>query len=253
MDSAELARVVLVFSGAIEHAVSCYRYIAENAGRDVDFELSIDEALAVTSPSEHFVIASELRDAGITPSSVAPHFTGSFEKGIEYRGDLDKFAADLAVHQMIADEFGYKLSLHSGSDKFSVFPALHRVTGGRVHVKTAGTNWLEAMRVIAEREPELYRAAHRFALAHHDEAAKYYHVSTDPGTIPNTDLLSDAYLPELLEIPASRQLMHISYGLLLAEPWFREPFFRAMHEHEEEYYAGLVRHIGRHLRYLTSD
>lgn len=253
LDADALKRIVLVFDKAISHAIDCGRYIQQYAKRDIDFELSIDEARTITTPAEHFVIAAELQRAGITPTSVAPHFVGEFEKGIEYQGDLEQFAKDLAVHQQIADYFSYKLSLHSGSDKFTVFPTLYRVTKGHVHVKTAGTNWLEAVRVIAGEAPELYRKAQKFALEHRSEAASYYHVTTDPATIQNIDLMSDAYLPEYLQLPASRQLMHISYGLLLSEPWFRDAFFSVMHEKEQTYYAGLVAHISRHLRYLTSN
>lgn len=252
LSPAELRRIVLTFHKAIDHAVDCYRYIREDRGSDADFELSIDETLTVTTPAEHFVIASELARNGVRPDSVAPHFTGTFEKGVEYSGDLSAFARDFEVHQKIAEHFGYKLSLHSGSDKFSVFSTVGRVTGGRVHVKTAGTNWLEAMAVIAEADPALYRRAHKFAIAHRGEAEKYYHVSTDVKEIPDIDLQNDAYLPDYLRLPASRQTMHIAYGLLLAESWFREEFFRVIDESEEEYYVRLKDHIGRHLRYLQS-
>ncbi len=246
-----LQRIVLTFYRAMEHAADCFRYIREIGSTEVDFELSIDETLTVTTPAEHFVIAGELARHGVRPDSVAPHFTGTFEKGIEYAGNLNAFARDFAAHQEIADHFGYKLSLHSGSDKFSVFSTVGRVTHGRVHVKTAGTNWLEALAVLADADPAFYRRAHKFALEHRGEAEKYYHVSTDIREIPDIDLEGDAFLPEYLHLPASRQTMHIGYGLLLAEPWFREGFFRLLHEREEDYYARLEAHIGRHLRYLT--
>ena len=252
LSAEELEQIVLVFANAVDYAIDCYRFIQETATTEVDFELSIDEARAITTPAEHFIIASELHDAGVVPVSVAPHFTGEFEKGIEYQGNLDQFANDLVIHQQIADLFGYKLSLHSGSDKFSVFYMLQKVTKGRVHVKTAGTNWLEAVRVLANEDPVLYRKAHKYALAHRAEAAQYYHVTTDPLTIPNIDLLGDSYLPELLNLPASRQLMHISYGLLLSQPWFKEPFYALLHEKEESYYSNLIYHIGKHLKYLTA-
>lgn len=246
----EFKRLVLVFSGVISHAVDCYRYMESIAEAPFDFELSIDEARAVTSPAEHLIIALELEKAGVKMTSIAPHFSGEFEKGIEYQGDLRAFVRDLKRHQEIADHYGYKLSLHSGSDKFSVFSAFSKITGGRMHVKTAGTNWLEAVRVMAQEEPALYRKAQKFALENYPVAAQYYHVSTDPNTIQDIDLLGDAYLPELLDLPASRQLMHISYGLLLKQPWFREPFFSMLYEKEDRYYAGLERHINRHLKYL---
>lgn len=253
MSAADLQRIVVVFWQAVEHAVDCYRYIEEIRTKDVDFELSIDETRTITTPAEHFVIASELDAVGIRPDSVAPHFSGEFEKGIEYAGCLKDFARDFVVHQEIADRFGYKLSVHSGSDKFSVFSTVGRVTGGRVHVKTAGTNWLEAMAVVAEHAPSLYRRAHKYALEHRSEAEQYYHVSTDPATIPDIDLQCDAYLPEYLNLPASRQTMHIAYGLLLSQEWFRTEFFAFMDSHEAEYAQRLVAHIGRHLRYLTAS
>ena len=253
MGAEELRRIVVVFWQAVEHAIDCYRYIEEIRTADVDFELSIDETRTITTPAEHFVIATELDAVGIRPDSVAPHFSGEFEKGIEYAGCLKDFARDFEVHQKIADRFGYKLSVHSGSDKFSVFSTVGRVTGGRVHVKTAGTNWLEAMHVVAENAPDLYRRAHKYALEHRSEAEQYYHVYTDPNTIPDIDLQCDAYLPEYLSLPASRQTVHIAYGLLLSQDWFRTEFFAFMDAHEAEYAQRLVAHIGRHLRYLTAS
>ena len=253
LSAPELRRIVIVFYKGIQHAVDCYRYIDEIRTVAVDFELSIDETLTITTPAEHFVVGNELHNEGITPISVAPHFSGAFEKGIEYAGDLNAFARDFVVHQQIADHFGYKLSLHSGSDKFAVFSTVGRVTRGHVHVKTAGTSWLEAMRVVAEVNPELYRKAHKFAIEHRPEAEKYYHVSTNVADIPNIDLQNDAYLPEYLNLPAARQTVHITYGLLLEQPWFRDAFFRTMAEHEEDYYAALVRHLGKHVNILTAE
>ncbi len=251
LSPAGLQRIVLTFHRAVEHAAECFRRIRET-GSGADLELSIDETLTVTTPAEHFVIANELALRDIRPDSVAPHFTGTFEKGVEYTGDLRAFARDFVVHQQIADRFGYKLSLHSGSDKFSVFSTVGRVTGGQAHVKTAGTSWLEAMAVAAEADPALFRRAVKYALAHRAEAERYYRVSTDIGDIPDIDLECDAYLPEYLRLPASRQTLHICYGLLLAEGWFREDFFRVLDRQEEDHYARLEAHIGKHLRYLTA-
>ncbi len=249
----DLRRVVVEFWDAINHAQECYRYIDEIKTTEVDFELSIDETLTITTPAEHFVIANELSAQGICPVSVAPHFNGAFEKGIDYAGDLEQFNKDLTVHQEIADHFGYKLSLHSGSDKFMVFSTWGRIACERWHVKTAGTNWLEALKVVARNDPALFRRTLAYSMEHRSEAEKYYHVSTDPSLIPDPDLESDAYLPEYLANPSSRQTLHITYGQLLSQDWFREEFFRLLDEHEEDYYQNLQGHIGKHLRYLTAE
>ncbi len=252
LSEGELRRIVLTFHRAIRHAADCWQLIRETSG-EADFELSIDETSTVTTPAEHLVIAMELARAGVRPDSVAPHFSGTFEKGVEYVGDLAAFTRDLTAHQEIAGRFGYKLSLHSGSDKFSVFPAVGRITGGRVHVKTAGTSWLEALAVLAERDPALFRRTLACAMERRPEAEKYYHVSTKVREIPDPAEKKDGALPEYLLLPASRQTLHIAYGLLLAEPWFREPFFRLLDRREEDYAARLEAHIGKHLRLLTPE
>ncbi len=89
---------------------------------------------------------------------LAPRFVGDFEKGIDYKGDLKAFESCLAEHVQIAKDYGpYKISVHSGSDKFSIYPIVGRVTGGQFHLKTAGTSYLEALRVVARFEPALMR------------------------------------------------------------------------------------------------
>ena len=90
------------------------------------------------------------------------------------------FAREFAVHAAIAEHFGYKLSIHSGSDKFSVFPIIGAGTAGRVHVKTAGTNWLEALRVVARVDAAFFRELHAWARAHFAEATRLIHVNTNP-------------------------------------------------------------------------
>ena len=106
--------------------------------------------------------------------------------------------------------------------------------------------------MAAEADPALFRRAVKYALAHRAEAERYYRVSTDIGDIPDIELECDAYLPEYLRLPASRQTLHICYGLLLAEGWFREEFFQVLDRQEEDHYARLEAHIGKHLRYLTA-
>jgi hypothetical protein len=146
--------------------------------------------------------------------------------------------------------------VHSGSDKFKVFPVVGEKTHGNYHLKTAGTNWLEAVRVIAKHDPDLYRRMHAFALEHLDEARKYYHIGAKEENIPALNDLKDEQLSELMDMDDSRQVMHITYGLLLqaedenGKSLFRDEFYDVMYEYEAEYAETLKKHIGRHLTTL---
>ena len=224
--------------------------------RAVDFEISIDETATPTSPEAHYLVANELRDRGVTIFSMAPRFCGEFQKGIDYIGDIAQFERELASHAAIAVHFEYKLSIHSGSDKFSVFPLIGQYTNGLFHIKTAGTNWLEAVRVVAKVNPSLYRRMHQYALDHFVEATAYYHVTTDINAIVPLGEVTDASLPDYMEENNARQLLHITYGLLLqaknsdSSRTFADEFFQTMAEQEDTFAEGLRHHIGRHLELL---
>lgn len=253
-DKEELQRAALIYGEALEFASEIYHKFIE--GKPLDFELSIDETATPTTPAQHFFVARELQEKGVCAATVAPRFCGEFQKGIDYIGDVEQYASEFAVHAAIARAFGYKISIHSGSDKFSVFPDSGRLSLGNFHVKTAGTNWLEAMQVVAEHEPQFYREIHQFALDHFAEATKYYHVTTDLSRIPVLEALSDEELPGLFKVPDARQLIHITYGLILtaANPdgssRFRDHLYTFWRAHREEYAARLEKHIGKHLELL---
>jgi hypothetical protein len=233
-----------------------YRRFLASGKYTADFEISIDETISVTTPLQHFFVARELLDAGVSFATIAPRFCGEFQKGIDYRGDIAQFEKEIKTHAAIARHLGYKLSIHSGSDKFSVFPCIGRETRGTFHVKTAGTNWLEAMRVAAMKDPSLYRDIHQCALASFDEAKKFYHVTTDLAKIPDVSTLNDADLPALFENNDARQLIHITYGQILGRKnrdgsfTFRDRLYKLWKDHEEEYRGALVKHIGKHLELL---
>src|SRR5699024_11471236 len=120
------------------------------AKQEIDFEISIDETETITSPVAHFFVANELIQRGVKVVSLAPRFCGEFQKGIDYIGDVDQFEQELSEHALIAEHFGYKLSIHSGSDKFAVFPIMATDTKGVLHVKRAATTCLAAVRVTPE-------------------------------------------------------------------------------------------------------
>ncbi|MBF6979164.1 tagaturonate epimerase family protein [Aerococcaceae bacterium zg-BR22] len=257
----EFSREALLYNAvqyhrAIEYMIHVYNTYVKTVDRAIDFEISIDETMTVTSPESHFFVANELHHHDVVVTSLAPRFVGEFQKGIDYIGEVEAFETDFDAHARIARHFGYKVSVHSGSDKFSVFPVVAKCTNGLFHVKTAGTNWLEAVRLVAQKDPKFFREMYAFADEHFPEAQKYYHITPDLSKIKPIDTVSDAELPEYLNDDNARQLLHVTYGLLLTEKdvegnyVFKNRFYQLMHEYLEDYAALLADHIGKHLSKL---
>lgn len=146
---------------------------------------------------------------------------------------------------------GYKLSLHSGSDKFSVYPLAARHAEGAVHLKTAGTSYLEALRVWAEVDPAAFREVLDFARAHYDADRATYHVSADLQEVPAGDTLEDGALPGLLDQFAARQVLHVTFGSVLDR--FGGRLRATLRAHESRYHALLRRHFARHLEPFASQ
>ena len=146
--------------------------------------------------------------------------------------------------------------MHSGSDKFSIFPIVAKHTDKKFHIKTAGTNWLEAVKLVAIKEPKFYRELHTFALSAFERARKYYVVTTNIDNIPVLDTLSDYELPKLFGNNDARQLLHITYGEILqakdenGKHIYRDKFFDILKTHSATYAELLSAHIGKHLDML---
>ena len=256
INTVELSAAVLIYSAAIDFAERIFNNIIKNTAIKVDFEISIDETLTSTNTIAHYIIASEFSDRGVIIQNMAPRFCGEFQKGIDYKGDIDQFTEELMIHNAIANNFGYRLSIHSGSDKFRVFPVIGRVTERNFHIKTAGTNWLEAMRVIALKDAELFREMYRYSVRRLNDAKKYYHIYTEKDMVPDENRYSDDQLENLLIADESRQALHVTYGYLLGDKdendryLFRDRFFAVLHKYENTYYKCLEKHIGHHLEML---
>ena len=257
-DEDELRRCHLIYGEAISFATGIYNKYFKEGGAKADFEISIDETATPTSPLQHYFVANELILNGVDVATMAPRFCGEFQKGVDYIGDLAQFERELKTHAAIARHFGYKLSIHSGSDKFSTFALIGKYTNGNFHVKTAGTNWLEAMRAVATADPAMYREIHAYALEMFEEAKKFYHVTTDLGKIPALDTLTDAELPTLFTQNDARQLIHITYGFILTVKnadgsyRFKDRLYKFWREKENVYAEMLHQHIGKHLALLYS-
>ena len=246
-DEVVLLRAVVKYSRAIAHAAGMYRHIARHIGKGAfELEISVDETETPTTPLEHLFVASELRRLGVEWVSLAPRFVGRFEKGVDYIGELRIFEEDFTRHAAIASEFGpYKLSIHSGSDKFSIYPIAARASEGLVHLKTAGTSYLEALRAVALLEPELFRQIATFAIEQYPRDRSSYHVSAQLSRVPDPRSLNDEDLKRMLDQFHSRQVLHVTYGSVLDK--FGEQLLEVLEGDEELYYQILQQHIGRHL------
>ncbi|KAB2837285.1 MAG: hypothetical protein F9K45_13045, partial [Melioribacteraceae bacterium] len=177
----EILRALLKYGGAIAHINNLYKHLVNNySDKPFEVEVSVDETESVTTPFEHFFIASELYRLKVRIISLAPRFIGEFEKGIDYKGDIEIFKKEYLKHVKVSEYFGsYKISLHSGSDKFGVYKAIGSLKRGYTHVKTAGTSYLEALRVVAAVEPELFREILDFSRDLYVTEKESYHVSAD--------------------------------------------------------------------------
>lgn len=249
-DQEILEETVIVYRQAVELAAEVYS-LMKKTGRRTDLEISLDETVHTTADTAHFFVANELYKRHVKINSLAPRFVGEFQKAIDYIGDTDEFREDLRRHCRIAELFGYKISVHSGSDKFRVFPIVAEETGGRFHLKTSGTSWLEAVRVIAQTEPELYRDMHRTALANFEKARAYYVVHCDCSKVAPLETVPDEKLPEYMDQDDARQLLHITYGFMLRDSKeLRQRIQKALEDHSGEYKKALEKHFEKHLKLL---
>lgn len=248
IDEEELSRAAAKYGRAVAHTVSMYRHLANRmSGCAFEVEMSVDETDTITTLAEHVYIASELRRLGVAVVSLAPRYVGSFEKGVDYIGDLAEFERSFRAHFAVSQAFGpYKLSLHSGSDKFRLYPVASRVAGELVHLKTAGTSYLEALRAIAMIDSALFREIARFAAGRYPTDRATYHVSAQVERMPDIDSLPDDALTSLLDDFHAREILHVTFGSVLNNPEFRARFFAALRGNEETYYDVIERHFDKH-------
>lgn len=238
---ADVERVAAKYLLAVQDAGRIYRHIAAAKGADKFIaEVSTDETDAPQTPPELLIILAALADEKIRLQTIAPKFTGRFNKGVDYVGDLVQFEKefndDLAVIAHAVKQYGLpaglKLSVHSGSDKFSLYPIIRRAlarTGAGLHVKTAGTTWLEEVIGLAEAGGDglaLAKEIYAYALAHVDELCAPYAsvIDIDRTQLPSAATVNGWTGPQLASavrhIPTHpefnahvRQLLHVSFKI----------------------------------------
>lgn len=238
---ADVESVVGKYLLAVQDAGRIYRHIVAAKGEgDLIAEVSMDETDAPQTPLELLIILAALADEKVRVQTIAPKFTGRFNKGVDYVGDLAQFERefndDLAVIAHAVATYGLptnlKLSVHSGSDKFSLYPIIRRSlarTGAGVHVKTAGTTWLEEIIGLSEAGGDglvLAKEIYAYALAHVDELCAPYAsvIDIDRSRLPSAETVNAWSGPQLAaairHVPTNpefnanvRQLLHVSFKL----------------------------------------
>ena len=256
-DKVTVSRAAVKYGRAIARSLHLAAHIrrasAEHAGEH-EIELSVDETPQPTTLAEHFIIADQCRRDGMNLVSLAPRYVGGFEKGIDYRGDLDVLERSLEQHMQIVRRLGpYKLSLHSGSDKLSIYPIIARVTGGLFHVKTAGTSYLEALRVVARHDPGLFRRVVEFSRSRFQVDRATYHISSELHDAPPPEEIEAA--PELeavyLDRDPGRQILHVTFGSVLTEPELGVAIKELLEAEPATHRQVLADHFRRHLAALN--
>jgi tagaturonate epimerase len=251
----EVVQAIVKYGNVVAHVVRMHRHLKTSyPDYPSEIEVSVDETDSPTSLFEHFFIANELKRLGVGLVSLAPRFIGDFEKGIDYRGEIDAFTDEYQKHVAIAGVLGpYKISIHSGSDKFTVYRAIGSIGKGHVHVKTAGTSYLEALRVVSVKEPGLFRSILTFSLGNFTREKQTYHVCGSLEGVPDPDSLEDHELVNLFENDDARQVLHVAFGKVLTLKdtsgafVFKDKVLHCLNENEELHYRFVEKHFRRHI------
>ena len=267
--AAVVKRAAVKYGRAIRHALDLAAYIkqvADERERGHEIEISVDETDQPTTLAEHYIFADQLIRGGVNLVSLAPRFIGELEKGIDYIGDVDALEKSLNDHAAVARNLGpYKLSLHSGSDKLSMYAPFARATRGLFHVKTAGTSYLEALRVVAVHDMKLFRRIIDFSRDRYDTDKASYHVhatldsAPPPGDVTDDHELVGLYLEHWDDVPAGkgftqpgRQILHCTFGSVMTDPDLGPAVTRCLADHPDTYREILKDHFTRHLDALKA-
>lgn len=262
------------FLAAVQDAGKIYRLLLERKGEGTFVpEISMDETDAPQTPIELLIILAAIADENIPIQTIAPKFTGRFNKGVDYVGDIAQFAKefeeDLAAIDFAVKRYGLpvnlKLSVHSGSDKFSIYQAIHDAIvkfNAGVHVKTAGTTWLEELIGLAEAGGgglEIAKEIYREAFAHAEELCKPYTtvIDIDYAKLPTPEAVdgwtSEQYTSALRHDqsnpaynPSFRQLLHVGFKVAAK---MGDRYLNALEENEEIVARNVTANLyDRHIR-----
>ena len=273
-DEAFVTAVANKFLAAVQDAGRIYRFLVEKKGAE-NFvpEVSMDETDSPQTPVELLIILAAIADEKIPIQTIAPKFTGRFNKGVDYVGDVPQFARefreDIAAIAFAVKKYGLpanlKLSVHSGSDKFSIYKSIHdavKSTGAGVHLKTAGTTWLEELIGLAEAGGQglaIAKEVYREAYGHREELCAPYAtvIDIDPAKLPTPDAVdgwtSEQYVSALRHDQSNpgynaslRQLLHVGFKVAAK---MGDRYLKALEANEESVARNVTTNLfDRHIR-----
>lgn len=273
-DVTSVRNVANTFLAAVQAAAEIYRHLVAKKGEGTFIaEISMDETDRPQTPLELLIILAAIADEAIPIQTIAPKFTGRFNKGVEYVGDLKQFGRefndDLAAIAFAISTYGMpanlKLSVHSGSDKFRIYPVIHQAltrTGAGVHLKTAGTTWLEELIGLAEARGDglaLAKEVYSEAFAHADDLTRPYASVIDirSAELPHPELVnswsSDQFTRALRHNqqdpaynPSFRQLLHVGFKIAAK---LGDRYLNGLNTHREVIAANVTTNLfERHIR-----
>ena len=250
-------RTALKYGRAIAHSMRLAEQIdsvmTKRGEQEYEIELSVDESPRPMSLVEHYIIADQCLRSEMKLISLALRYVGRFEKGVEFNGDLNELSRFLSNHASLARHLGpYKLSMHSGSDKFSIYEMFARATRGMFHVKTSGTSYLEALRIVARYDGQLFRRIIDTARDHFEEDRNGDMISANLNNVSAPSQINDNHLMrEYLDEDDGRQILHVTFGTVLSDLSLGPRIHELLQAHEETYRHLLAHHFGRHLAALN--
>ncbi|MGB9641685.1 MAG: tagaturonate epimerase family protein [Candidatus Ratteibacteria bacterium] len=245
--------LAITYGRAIDFIEECYSFISDKK-KNFDFEISVDETKVPTTPYAHAFIVMELQKRNVEFNGLALRFPGRFEKGIDYIGNMNELARELEIHNEIRNHLGpYKISLHSGSDKFSIYGTFKKILGSMFHVKTSGTSWIQSMKTVAAVDREFFIKCLEVALKDFEKNSKSYEISADISKL-NLEKIRNENLDEIFSDHHIRQLIHISYGSIIGSApesqKMKQHYYTLIEKNYELYFRFVEEHLKKHIQLL---
>ncbi len=231
------------FVELVEKVQSCTR------GKPFEVELALFATDVQTTPEAHLFLALEAASLGLPLHAVAPRLTGRFARCVPYKGNARKLARNVAIHAAIARQAdNHRIAIHSGSDKFSVLGVLAEATDGNFYLKTSGTSLVEALRVAATEERELFEEICEAALTTLREGSALFDLNIDPGKLPSPRTLDDDDLSAyFLDTEHGRHLLCETWSQTLGvDSKYRPRLLQLLASHEARHFDFVKQHVEKH-------